>query len=314
MAIAAVVFAVIFAVSAVVNPDWNWSGVLPAAIFPIVFSAAALYTTRKSGKMTGRVVAWVAVALTVIALVVASGRAIATQHADRAEQCGDLAWPSTGLAAMLPSPESKEGKIDYDNADSLSVDVCNVSQQQFKSYVDAVKKKGFTVDYSNSSDSYSAQNADGYSLSLYYGLADVEDTLSISLDVPQTDKPDDGSASTDNNQSTDGADDGAGDPPADSDNTAGSDDATQAPSTSSDFRTTMDSYEQFMNKYVEFMKKYQSDGQPVSMLKDYTDMMQQYADYASKVSALDDGSLSAEDLSYYTQVVGRVTQKLAEVQ
>ena len=43
--------------------------------------------------------------------------------------------------------------------------------------------------------------------------------------------------------------------------------------TGSDFKAYMDSYEAFMNEYVDFMQKYKDGGQPVSMLADYMDML-----------------------------------------
>lgn len=77
----------------------------------------------------------------------------------------------------------------------------------------------------------------------------------------------------------------------------------------------MDSYESFMNDYVAFMKKYEnaSDDEYLSMLQEYTEMMTQYADITEKMNSIDTSTLSPDDLAYYTAVMGRVTQKLDEL-
>ena len=82
-----------------------------------------------------------------------------------------------------------------------------------------------------------------------------------------------------------------------------------------DFKATMDSYESFINDYVDFMKKYEnaSDDEYLSMLQEYTEMMTKYADMTEKMNIIDTSTLSPDDLAYYTAVMGRVTQKLDEL-
>lgn len=82
---------------------------------------------------------------------------------------------------------------------------------------------------------------------------------------------------------------------------------------SADFKASMDSYEKFFDQYVEFMKKYKDSGNSISMLADYTKMMQQYTDTMNKLNAIDQNSLNAADEAYYLEVMGRITQKLASV-
>ena len=83
---------------------------------------------------------------------------------------------------------------------------------------------------------------------------------------------------------------------------------------SADFRATMDAYEAFINEYCDFMEKYQSDpSNAASLMADYASMMSSYADMTEQIEAIDTESLSAEDLAYYTEVMARVAQRLAEV-
>lgn len=74
----------------------------------------------------------------------------------------------------------------------------------------------------------------------------------------------------------------------------------------------MDSYEAFVDKYVAFMEKYKSSGNPVSMLSDYSAMMDELNTYSTKID-IDSGSLSASDLAYYNEVMARCGQKLASI-
>lgn len=78
-----------------------------------------------------------------------------------------------------------------------------------------------------------------------------------------------------------------------------------------ELKAFLDSYEAYMDEYIEFMKKYQSDpNNMVSMLKEYSEMMVKYADFAEKVDAYDTDKMSPADAKYYIEVTSRVTQKM----
>lgn len=61
------------------------------------------------------------------------------------------------------------------------------------------------------------------------------------------------------------------------------------------------------------MEKYKSSGDPVSMLSDYSAMMDELNTYSTKIDSIDSGSLGASDLVYYNEVMARCTQKLASI-
>ena len=76
----------------------------------------------------------------------------------------------------------------------------------------------------------------------------------------------------------------------------------------------MDDYEAFVDDYVDFMKKYEdSDDLSAEMVSDYSDMMDKYAKFEKKIDGIDEDSLSSSDYAYYTKVMGRVTEKLADI-
>ena len=82
---------------------------------------------------------------------------------------------------------------------------------------------------------------------------------------------------------------------------------------SADFKAVMDEYEKFIDKYVKFMKKYEKEGRPLSMLSEYTELLPQYTEFAETMAAYNGDNLPAADYAYYIEVMGRVSQKLLEL-
>lgn len=100
---------------------------------------------------------------------------------DLEDKSVEYEWPDSGLATMLPKPETIKGKISYNYEDSFCIDVYGVSDEEYKAYVKACKEKGFTLDTSGSDDSYYAYNEDEYYLSLMHFDGD----LTIRLEAPE---------------------------------------------------------------------------------------------------------------------------------
>ena len=81
-----------------------------------------------------------------------------------------------------------------------------------------------------------------------------------------------------------------------------------------EFKTAMDSYENFMNEYVNFMKKYMADPSDMSLLMDYTDYMSKYSDFVEDFEEWeDDDDMNAAETAYYIDVQARVSKKLLEI-
>lgn len=80
-----------------------------------------------------------------------------------------------------------------------------------------------------------------------------------------------------------------------------------------DFKTAMDSYENFMNEYVDFMKKYNENPSDLSLLSDYADYMSDYTDFVEDFEKWEDEDLNDAELAYYLDVQTRVTKKLLEI-
>ncbi|KFI94537.1 DUF6591 domain-containing protein [Bifidobacterium stellenboschense] len=298
----------------------EWSDVVAFAVFNGLLSGFAVYATRKGGKVQGRLLAWVAVGLTVAAFVVGGVHVLIAAGQEKADHaaleqsfkesqkvtCKDFAWPTTGLATQLPKPASASGEVNNESSSSFSVSVCDTDASQYASYVTSVQEKGFTVDYSKTDTAFNGKNEAGYSVHVSVNEYN-KNVMDIAI-YPPDDATDD-SATTDSG-STDGTDGSTG---TDSGADTSGQSSTQS-GASDDFKTAMDSYEQTMNGYVDFMNKYNAAGQPASMLVDYTKWLKQYTDTAQKLDAIDESTLSPEDQQYFIEVQTRINQKLATVQ
>lgn len=82
---------------------------------------------------------------------------------------------------------------------------------------------------------------------------------------------------------------------------------------SADLREFLDGYEQFVDNYVAFMKKYYAAENPMSLLTEYTRILQDYSTWAEKIDDLDEDSLSAAEVAYYIEVTTRCSAKMLSV-
>ena len=103
-------------------------------------------------------------------------------YLDAPEKMDKFEWPTNGLGAMLPATKSTLGDISWDNSETFIVHVGNMTIDDYIDYVKACEDKGFTIDHSKDDEYYSAQDANGYKLTLrYLGFNKIE----ISLKAPE---------------------------------------------------------------------------------------------------------------------------------
>lgn len=214
------------------------------------------------------------------------------------DEYDEITWPTSAIAQLLPVPEDlSNGVISSDREDYLSVYLGKLSKDDYQSYVEQCKEKGFTVDYSSSDDYYFANNSEGYRLSVDYDVDRRMMDVSVSTPVETTPTPEatpEPTETTTEEPVTDDASSEEVDP---------------------DFKATMDSYETTINNYCDFMEKYNNAGpeDTAAMLTDYTSYLQQYTETIDALNSIDEDSLSAADLAYYIEVNGRISQRLLEV-
>ena len=197
-------------------------------------------------------------------------------------EMSEITWPSMGAGSLVPAPSSTVGLIDSDSSTFFYAYVGETDQAAFSEYVNACADAGFTVDYDKGDTWYYADDASGNSISLnYQGF----NTMTVRIDAIDSIE----------------AEEATGE---------GSADSSTA---SADFKATMDEYEAFFNEYVDFMNAYSADPSSPDLLAQYSDMMTQYSEVMAALDGIDTESLSTDDYAYYTEVMARITTKLAEV-
>lgn len=214
------------------------------------------------------------------------------------DEYDEITWPTSAIAQLLPVPEDlSNGVISSDREDYLSVYLGKLSKDDYQSYVEQCKEKGFTVDYSSSDVYYFANNSEGYRLSVDYDVDRRMMDVSVSTPVETTPTP----------EATPEPVETAAEEP--------STDDTSSEEVDPDFKATMDSYETTINNYCDFMEKYNNAGpeDTAAMLADYTSYLQQYTETIDALNSIDENSLSAADVAYYVEVNGRISQRLLEV-
>lgn len=229
-----------------------------------------------------------------------------------AERHQELDWPNdSALAQMLPIPDAKYGKIVSDDETDLYVYIYDMDKKEFKDYVSKCKENGFTVDYSGSDTDYSAENDNGYEISLNYSDYDGQE---VTIYISKIEDENTQDSNSDSDDTISDSDDKSNIDKNDNSDSDKSDKDNKSDSgVSPDFKKAMDSYEKTMNEYVKFMKKYSESDNSLSMAADYAKYLKKYTDTMDKLDAIDEDSLSDADLEYYIEVSGRITSKLAEV-
>ena len=177
---------------------------------------------------------------------------------------------------------------------------------EYREYIEACKKYGYTNNMNNNTSSFSAKNEEGYSLHLYYDENDKKYSISLSkpkkestseetkeetIETPKEEKPKTTETPKEEKPKTDTDNNGL----------------------RPNFKKAMDDYEAFMNEYVEFMKKYSANPSDTSLLKDYTNYMTKYSKAMESFEKWDEEDMNDAETKYYLEVQTRVNNKLLEV-
>ena len=105
----------------------------------------------------------------------------------------------------------------------------------------------------------------------------------------------------------------ASDTPAESKAAENTEGTEQTPGVDPELKAFLDN-EKFIDEYVAFMKTYNSDpANALSMLAEYSRIMETYADFTEKLAQYDENEMSAADAAYYLEVTTRCTQKMLEI-
>lgn len=80
-----------------------------------------------------------------------------------------------------------------------------------------------------------------------------------------------------------------------------------------EFKEAMDSYEAFYEEYYDMMKKYNSNPTDLSILAEYSELMEKAVEMDEKFAEWDEGEMNDAELKYYLEVTGRISQMAYEV-
>ena len=259
---------------------------------------------KKNKKHTGLII------LGIIVVCIAVG-VVRGKVKDHNEKMVQYKWPTSGVAALLPDPEMKYGKIWSESEDYFSIDLYFVKESEFSDYVEACKDAGFTKDYESSSTHYDAKDKKGNGLSIWYN--DTDEQMNVNISSKSKLKED---AEADSQLSDTAEEESA------KSTTSTAKKSTKKKKTSEKrdtaekknvkFREWVDEYEECMNEYVDFMKNY--DPNDVSQVTEYAELYGKYADFLEATDKLEEDDYSVSDWAYYMRAQGRVMDKLSEIE
>ena len=91
---------------------------------------------------------------------------------DRARMIA-IVWPTEELTQQLPVPESNIGNISDVTDYRAEIYIGETTEEAYNSYLNKCIAAGFNVDANRIDSYYSAENSDGYSLSLEYEVIGI---------------------------------------------------------------------------------------------------------------------------------------------
>lgn len=193
---------------------------------------------------------------------------------------GNLEWPKTGLATLIPKIDSEKGNVDIDSESQLLIYVGDMDADKYNDYVQKCMEKGFTKDYDKTEKLFTAHDKNDNSLRI-----SLEGANTVCITMYAADESNETTA-------TDNGDDNSG--------------------IRDSFKKTMDDYEKFFDEYIDFMETYSSSSDKDSLMSDYNDYMKAFSDTMESMNSMDQSELNDEEIAYYNEVNGRITKKLLE--
>lgn len=221
---------------------------------------------------------------------------------DSPKKMDALTWPTSDLVKLLPVPKSGVGTISIESSEKFRVYLGETTKEDFAAYIDECSKKGFSLDYNKSDTSYDAANANGYRISLRY---EGNKVVSIEINAPKESSLQDAAKKEEK--------------PADQANDvqvnaevvpASSEQVDSSGGLRPEFKAAMDSYEAFYDEYLDVLKKYQNNPSDLTLLSEYTDIMERSLEVNANFEAWGSKDMNQDEALYYIEVSGRIAQKL----
>lgn len=202
-----------------------------------------------------------------------------------------LRWPNSEVAKLIPQPDSKLGKIEWEHEDSFYMYVGDTTLEQFAAYIDKCADAGFTVDYNRGDKYYYAYDSAGHYLSLTH---EGFNTMAIRM-TTEEEAPAATEATTE--AVTEATTESGG---------AGVGDGEIRP----EIKAAIDSYEAFVDEYCAFAESYNSSD--VNMFMEYMNLVSKELEMSKEFENLADQELTTAESLYYSEVSLRCSQKLID--
>lgn len=91
-----------------------------------------------------------------------------TSYMDDTDYSATFEWQDSGLFTQIPEPSTNNGTIVWELEEQIYIELYNVSDDDFDSYVKECRDAGFTVDVSKTDMVFYASDEEGYGLSIFY--------------------------------------------------------------------------------------------------------------------------------------------------
>lgn len=228
------------------------------------------------------------------------------------------AWISTEVSKVIPEPESKYGRVSLEGNTYYYYYAGNTSKEAYAKYVDLLIKSGFNKSYLSGEDGkyykgdeyFSAQNEEGYSVSVTYEGFNV---IYISISAPYNKKETKTEEKNETKNETKVEETKPVEEPKKEETKPAETSSSSSTGLGKEFKEAMDSYEAFVDEYCAFMKKYsKSNGTDMSLLADYAKYVSKLSDMSSKFEKWNSENMNSAEQKYYLEVQTRTSKKLLE--
>ncbi|MBE6983601.1 MAG: zinc-ribbon domain-containing protein [Ruminococcaceae bacterium] len=101
-----------------------------------------------------------------------------------------IEFPTRGVGALLPVPESNMGEINWNEASGFNAYIGNTTEGDYKDYIKACIECGFDVDYQKGDDYYYADDINSNNLNVWFKGNNFMEIQIIAPNLEETDRND----------------------------------------------------------------------------------------------------------------------------
>ena len=196
-------------------------------------------------------------------------------------------WPSTGIAGILPVPESHYGIVVTDSESNFHIYVGKTDHKAYGSYVEKCLHKGFNHEYNKDKTSFHGEDKAGNTVYVNdLGMGNMEIHLIGASEEEEEEIQEEEVSSSSEEDDEEEIDE--------------------------EFAALMEQYEDFIDEYIEFMEEYRENDNPGDMFDAYSDYLDEYTETMEALDEIDEDELNSAELKLYSETMLHISEKLAE--